>query len=180
MCLCRPGLGLQTPIFICRPTSVATWPTNTKGTMGRGRQSRQKVADRVRRERSYKRWEEEHGRPLEPENRFSPSSVFKFVGQSFSYGLTEGWAYAIQREASKAIAQQRLDARPLWKIAISERRIHAKAYDDRKKNDIRHRMRDRAELKTMVFEDMWGDRVSGVVLDEFTAFDHDIELGEID
>jgi hypothetical protein len=168
MCLCRQGLGLQTPIFICRPTSVAIWQTYSKGTMGRGRQSRQKVADRVRRERSYKRWEEEHGRPLEPENRASPSSVFKFLGETFSYGLTEGWAAAVQRDVAKAVAQQRLDARPLWKIAISDRRIHAKAYDDRKKNDIRNKMRDRMELKVggIVFDE-WGDPVRGAIYDEY-------------
>jgi hypothetical protein len=102
------------------------------------------------------------------------------MGQHISFGLIDGMEYSIRQMMYKTQREGRLQTRPLWKIAISERRIHAKAYDDRKKNDIRHRMRDRAELKTMVFEDMWGDRVSGVVLDEFTAFDHDIELGEID
>jgi hypothetical protein len=103
------------------------------------------------------------------------------MGQNVSFGLIDGMEYAVRQMMYKTQREGRLQTRPLWRIAISERRIHAKAYDDRKKNDIRNRMRDRAELKTGMGYDKWGDPVRFAVFDEVTHVDWDkIELGEID
>jgi hypothetical protein len=95
------------------------------------------------------------------------------MGQHISFGLIDGMEYSIRQMMYKTQREGRLQTRPLWQIAISDRRIHAKAYEDRKKNDIRNKMRDRAELKTGMGYDHWDDPV------RFGKFEEDLlDLGE--
>jgi hypothetical protein len=116
-----------------------------------------------------------------PDDPSSPSSHMQHMGASVSFGLVNGMEHGIKQAVYKTEAAARLQTRPLWKIAISDRRIHAEAYDARIVNDKRVRMRDRAELKSRTGFDEWGDPVRFAIFDEVAHVDWDkLELGEID